>query len=202
MKQVLGWDGKWVRARESCCRECGRDDDSTDYAFDLGLICRKCKNEPHELSVVVWEYWDDSLVAFNHGKVPMWKWRPDFEQYVDRIRQVPEKEYWYFLRWSHNNGYTIGDVRTNIDKFVTREALGIIACDIVLEHGEKKGRAHYHMRLKTTRPLKKQKLDTYARMGFIHYQPVHKHTQENWDNIRNYMSKESELECLVRPPEN
>lgn len=107
------------------------------------------------------------------------------------------KEYWYFLTWTHNDNHTIQDVRTNIDLFVKRD-LGIIACDIVLERGEVSGREHIHMRLKTSKSLKKQRVGHYQKVGHIDFVVIKKHTQLNWDDkLAGYMSKEHEIEALV-----
>lgn len=108
------------------------------------------------------------------------------------------REYWYFLTWTHDDNHTINDTRKNIALFVKRD-LGIIACDIVLERGEVSGREHIHMRLKTSKPLKKQRVQHYRRTsGNVDFVVIKKHTRANWDDkLAGYMSKEHEIETLV-----
>lgn len=122
--------------------------------------------------------------------VPMWMIKLPPEPEPDPPPKA--REYWYFLTWTLAPGHTIDEVEKNIAKFVSRD-LGFLACDTVLEHGGKYEREHYHMRLKLSRPLKKQKIAHYNKVGYVHMVSCRKQTQENWESVEGYMSKENEI---------
>lgn len=113
------------------------------------------------------------------------------------IEDIPtEKEYWYYWVWTLAPNRKIEEVRTNIDKLVGRD-LGIFYLDISFEHGEKSGREHYNMRIKSSRCIKAQRVKQYEKCGKIHKQTIRVHTEENWMAVGNYCSKENEIEILI-----
>lgn len=149
-------------------------------------ICARCLQfyvgkEPHVIITV-----DEKPIW-----TPVSSLSPDF-------LENPAKENWYFLLWTHDEDHTIEEVRANLDRFAARRvALGLIACDIVLEHGEVTNREHYHMRIKTTIPLKRNRLLAYLKCGDIKIRFVKDHTEYNWNKLTNYMSKENKIEKLI-----
>lgn len=181
------------RARR--CHACKQfyDPSVVPIAMDIfGFICDKCKNSIPGL-------WSVRFVN-GHDSCPVWEPSIDHEYILESWKRanIPKKEYWYFLTWTLAPGKTIEDVRANIKRFTERD-LGFIACDIVLEHGEDTGRPHYHMRVKLEKPLKKQKVQHYARTsGHVDVRPIKKQTQANWDDgLEGYMSKENAIEKLI-----
>lgn len=111
----------------------------------------------------------------------------------------PPREYWYWLTWTYNDDHTIGDVWENILKF-SRCRHHFLALDVVLEHGEKSGRLHYHMRVRTSRCLKRQRIQRYQTAGKIKFDVVRSRTQENWNRLENYMTKENPIINLLLEP--
>ncbi len=81
----------------------------------------------------------------------------------------------------------------------SKRSLGFIACECVLEHGGLNGRAHYHMRIKLRRPLKKQKIKSYTSVGSINIRSCRTQTPENWQRLENYMTKENPIVDLLDP---
>jgi len=135
----------------------------------------------------------DDISLLEQYQYPEWV-PPMLQTFVDVPK--PAREYWYFLTWTHNDNHTIENVWSNILRFKDR-SLGFLALEAVKEHGTESGRDHYHMRMKLSRPLKKQKVKHYEKAGHIDFVTIRKHTQENWENLEGYMSKESEIIDLM-----
>lgn len=144
-------------------------------------------------NICLYHYWDidgQSWAKYRLDEKRMWTYLPK-EPEPDR-----PKEYWYYWVWSLAPNYTIEDVRSNIDKFIACK-LGIFYCDISLEHGEKTGREHYNMRIKAHKCIKGQRVKRYEKAGKIHKQTIRKQTQENWDNVGTYCTKENDIQILI-----
>ena len=176
------------------CISCGHSTDSTrKVGFWEGVPkCLKCLLDENILKWedgFIWWIVDPETLDWFHPTIPYWE-----EQY-QKFKIATAKEYWYFLTWTHNDNHSIEDVWLNMKKFSERD-MGFLYLDCVLEHGEESGRAHYHMRVKTTRPIKKQKVQHYTKVGTIDFITIRKHTRENWENLAGYMSKESEIIIL------
>lgn len=115
---------------------------------------------------------------------------------IEQEESKPKKEYWYYLVWTLAPSHTIDEVKANINLLANR-SLGIFYLDVSLEHGDINGREHYNMRIKSYRPIKKQRFSHYERVGKINYQTIRKHTEENWMAVGNYCSKENEIQVLI-----
>lgn len=117
---------------------------------------------------------------------------------LEELEQIPKKEYWYYLVWTHKDDYPITKILENIRKLVVRaKKLGAFYIDISLEHGEEKGREHYNMRIKSYKMIPKNRFKHYEKYGSINYQAIHLHTLENWTNVGNYCKKENSIEILL-----
>jgi len=182
------------RARERwwICAYCDNTRGTSNIAnwmsYTHSFVCGPCLldiKHPEEIYDVVWKKVND-----RGDHVPMWTVRLPPEPVPDPPPKA--KEYWYFLTWTMAPGHTIEEVKKNISKFLSRD-LGFLACDTVLEHGGEYDREHYHMRLKLSRPLKKQKIAHYNKVGFVHMVSCRKQTQENWESVEGYMTKENEI---------
>lgn len=110
-----------------------------------------------------------------------------------------QKEYWYYLVWTHNDDHTIQEVYTNIEKLVGRsEKLGIYFLDVSYEKDSaKNGREHYNMRIRSNKAIPKNRFSHYEKCGHIHYQPIRKKEEDNWNNLGNYCSKETKIIRLI-----
>lgn len=126
-----------------------------------------------------------------------------FRKEKEKIRKP--KEYWYYLVWTWNNAHCISDVRKNIDRFLLRKkTLGLLYVDISLEETDmnsgKKIRAHYNMRVKTSKSMVKSRFKYYEREGNIYYDVIRVHSKKNWENVGNYISKENPPTTLLAAP--
>lgn len=115
---------------------------------------------------------------------------------VDETEPRAAKDFWYYWVWTLAPNHKIEEVRANIEKFANRN-LGIYYMDISLEHGDTNGREHYNMRIKSRQCIKGQRVKPYERTGKINRQTIRKHTEENWDSVGNYCSKENDIEILI-----
>ena len=112
--------------------------------------------------------------------------------YDDEIILEP-KTYEYLLTWTKAPGYTIEQVRGNIDKFVGRkDNLKLIHVDIVLEHID--SNPHFHMRVRTGKFLAKSRITYYQKFGHIDFKKI---KCGDWDNVGEYMGKEGDVVTLV-----
>jgi len=179
------------------CETCGSVVPTIFFGRERGQMCCECFNLEYPTSggwhiEKAREYDQQDTFVPNDG------WEVASEEIREHfLGQRPQREYWYFLTWTLAGDHTIEEVRANIDKFTQRD-IGWIMCDIVLEHGSKNEREHYHMRIRLSRALKKQKLQHYEKVGHIDMKRIRVQTQENWDGgLEGYMSKENEIEHLI-----
>lgn len=115
-----------------------------------------------------------------------------------KIKDDSSKEYWYFMTWTHNELFDIETVKGNIEKLASRaDKLGIFYIDYVYEEGDKSGREHYHSRVKSTKMLCQRDYKNYLKYGNIDKITIHKHTEDNFNNIGNYMSKQNDIVKLI-----
>jgi len=188
------------QAREFITLACDHCDANTNNTRLLGyyeltseILCITCLMTEIDNT----DSWD--LEIHNLGKrylVPYWTPK----SLLNVPDSIPDKkEYWYFLTWTHNDNHTIDDVWANIERFKNRE-LGFLFVDCVLEHGDGNGREHYHMRIKSSKLIKKQYIQHYTRVGHIDFVTIRKHTQGNWENLEGYMSKETAPIVLYTSP--
>jgi len=176
------------------CEICNASTSSTQligfFRADQKFLCSTCFGEKVG-NLLLWRL--DDIHLFEQYQYP--EWVPLMLKTIEDIPR-PKRQYWYFLTWTYNDNHTIDDVWSNILRFRDRD-LGFLALEVVKEHGSESGRDHYHMRLKLSRPLKKQKVQHYMKAGHIDFVTIRKHTQENWENLEGYMSKESEIIDLL-----
>lgn len=122
------------------------------------------------------------------------------EEWFPKIE--PAKEYWYYTVWTVAPGKSISNVRSNIDLFVGRsDTLQLFYVDASLEKTDMEThepiRPHYNVRFKSHKSIPKNRIHQYEKAGMINYQVINKHTEENWDNVGNYISKENSIEVLL-----
>lgn len=158
------------------------------------FLCSRCLVD--EVGQDSFDRWRLAEYEFRHYTTLRWTTvRPPPPPEPER----PRREYWYWLTWTYNDDHTIGDVWENILKF-SRCKHHFLALDVVLEHGEVGGRAHYHMRIRTSRCLKRQRVQRYMTVGKIKFVVVRSKTEANWNRLENYMTKENPIIDLLPVP--
>lgn len=169
------------------CEMCRRS--SQDYPnigwdpMENKIVCIECFLHWHEETDILgrWHIGEDRIITCHKPEV---------------VEEVKDREYWYYWVWTLAPNHTIEEVRSNIEKFVNCDH-GFIYVDISLEHGDESGREHYNMRIRSRKCIKAQRVRRYEKAGKINRQTIRKHTEENWDNVGNYVTKENPIEVLV-----
>lgn len=148
------------------------------------ILCKTCLFHYWEIDHGLWDKYStvDRIWCYDPFEVP--------------VEEPKTKEYWYYWVWTLAPNHNIDEVRSNIERFINCD-LKIYYCDISFEHGDKNGREHYNMRIKAHKAIKGQRIRRYEKAGKINRQTIRKRTQENWDNVGNYCSKENEIEVLI-----
>lgn len=183
-----------VRVIHEMCSLC-HNTNSAWFSMDSQWLCDLCfLHTCCDADFRHFELWEKATVTSDCGSYLRWE---PISHERPPTPPPPQKEYWYWLCWTHNDEHTINDTWKNMLKFRERD-LGFIVCEFVHETGSKSKRHHFHMRMKLKRPLKKQKIHHYEKVGSIDFKVIRVHTKANWENLEGYMSKESEIEDLMK----
>lgn len=109
------------------------------------------------------------------------------------MKEQEKKKYFYLLTFTLKPEADADKAEAYIRRVPERAPLQVTRCDLVKEH-TKKGVAHWHMSVITTKALKKDRFSYYAQK-FGHLD-ISKNKAQIYDEMLEYMTKEEVIESL------
>lgn len=119
---------------------------------------------------------------------------PQFLKVLQRtMKEQEKKKYYYLITFTLKPGADPDKAEAYIRRVPERSPLQVTRCDLVKEY-TKKGVAHWHMSVITTKALKKDRFSYYAqKFGTL---DISKNKAQQYDEMLEYMTKDEIIESL------